>query len=137
MAPVQSSLQQDYPGMGGFVYKNLYNSPQGQRINYFNGQFYGDYSTDAYEQAVNNGYPADKVVMGTIYGQDFTKCLDTVTQLANKYEKFGGVFMWEYFMAPPGAPANPGLWAYKIKNMLNKLDKNILNMLYNYIYGVN
>ena len=137
MAPVQSSLQQDYPGMGGFVYKNLYNSPQGQRINYFNGQFYGDYSTNAYVQAINNGYPADKVVMGAIYGQDFTNCLDTVTQLANKYEKFGGVFMWEYFMAPPGAPANPGLWAYKMKNVLNKIDKNILNMLYNYIYGFN
>ena len=75
--------------------------------------------------------------MGAIYGQDFTNCLDTVTQLANQYKNFGGVFMWEYFMAPPGAPANPGLWAEKMKSVLNKIDKNIFNMLYNFIYGVN
>ena len=48
MAPVQSSLQQDYPGMGGFIYKDLYNTKEGQRINYFNGQFYDDYDYEYY-----------------------------------------------------------------------------------------
>ena len=40
MAPIQSSLQQDYPGMGGFIYKDLYSSEVGKLIDYFNGQFY-------------------------------------------------------------------------------------------------
>ena len=119
MAPVQSSLQQNYPGMGGFVYKNLYNSTQGHRINYFNGQFYDDYSSNAYIQAVNNGYPANKVVMGMIYSQNLNNCLEVVSTLSKKYSNFGGVFVWEYFMAPPGAPSNPGLWAEKMSNILN------------------
>ena len=84
MAPIQGSLQKNFPGMGGFVYKKLYNSPQGQRINYFNGQFYDDYSSDAYIQIVNNGYPANKVVMGMIYSQDLNNCLDAVSSLSKK-----------------------------------------------------
>ena len=46
MAPVQFALQTDEPGMGGFSYKTLYNDI-GHFIDYFNGQFYGDYSEDA------------------------------------------------------------------------------------------
>ena len=46
MAPVQGSLEYDIPGMGGFIYKDLYNSTEGQRINYFNGQFYYDISLE-------------------------------------------------------------------------------------------
>ena len=44
MAPVQSSLEEDAPGMGGFIYKDLWLSPEGSLIDYFNGQFYGDFS---------------------------------------------------------------------------------------------
>ena len=40
MAPLAGSLAADEPGMGGFCYKDLWNTPQGQRINWFNGQFY-------------------------------------------------------------------------------------------------
>ena len=36
MAPVSPSLETDYPGMGGFVYKDLYNSLEGKYIDYFN-----------------------------------------------------------------------------------------------------
>ena len=39
MAPIQNSLESDTPGMGGFVYKDLYKSKIGDRINYFNGHF--------------------------------------------------------------------------------------------------
>ena len=48
MAPIQSSLQEDNPGMGGFVYKDLYNSDEGKMIEYFNGQFYFNYSRKLY-----------------------------------------------------------------------------------------
>lgn len=98
MAPVQGSLQSDSPGMGGFVYKDLYNSPEGQYISYFNGQFYGDFSVQAYQQCVANGYPASKVVMGSMSG---TGSIDVVQQLSTLYTDFGGVFSWEYCNTTP------------------------------------
>ena len=36
MAPLAISLTEDTPGMGGFVYKDLYNSKEGKLITYFN-----------------------------------------------------------------------------------------------------
>ena len=101
MAPVQSSLQQDYPGMGGFIYKDLYSSKVGKFIDYFNGQFYMNFSKDSYDIVVENGYPEEKVVMGMLMGQDFTKIQEELKKLHLEYGKsFGGVFIWEYFAAP-------------------------------------
>jgi hypothetical protein len=96
MAPLQGSLEQDIPGMGGFVYKDLYLSPEGAYIDYFNGQFYSDFSVQAFDQVVLNGYPADKVVMGSMSGSG---SYDVVQTLADKYQ-FGGVFSWEYSITP-------------------------------------
>lgn len=105
MAPVQSSLQTDNPGMGGFVYKELYQSPEGKEIDYFNGQFYGDYSVSAYQQAVENGYPAHQVVMGMmsemLNAENRNQVQETLTQLKQEYPDFGGVFTWEEFNAYP------------------------------------
>lgn len=112
MAPIQSSLQQDVPGMGGFVYKDLYCSPEGAYIDYFNGQFYSDFTEDAYEQVIKNGYPADKVVMGSISGSGN---IDVVQALSKKYPIFGGVFSWEYFNTVP----TPQDWAYEMKLAMN------------------
>jgi chitinase len=112
MAPVQSSLQEDYPGMGGFVYKDLFNSKEGQKIHYFNGQFYGDYSEEAYNSVVKNGYTPEKVVMGMISFQDLDQNVDTLKTLKKKYGKeFGGVFNWEYYDSPPGGESDPNKWA--------------------------
>ena len=109
MAPIQSSLQYDQPSMGGFIYKDLYNSPEGEMIDYFNGQFYMDYSETAYTQAVENGFPPQKIVMGMISGETYQTELNKTYQ---KYkESFGGVFIWEYFNAPPN-------WEKIIKNIL-------------------
>ncbi len=66
LAPVQSSLESDVPGMGGFVYKDLWNSREGSWITYLNGQFYGDFSLESFESCVENGYPA-KIVIGMIF----------------------------------------------------------------------
>ena len=44
MAPLGDSLMYDMPGMGGFVYKDIYNSGVGEYINWFNGQYYGSYT---------------------------------------------------------------------------------------------
>lgn len=117
MAPLQGSLQYDVPGLGGFIYKDLYLTPEGSQIDYFNTQFYSDFSVDAYTQVINNGYPPGKVVMGSMSGSGDT---GTVEELAQTYPSFGGVYSWEYDSTPTGwAPAmyevmnNPGsaiLW---------------------------
>lgn len=118
MAPVQGALQRDISGLGGFVYKDLYKSPLGKRINYFNGQFYNDYSVEAYRQIVQNGYPEEKVVMGMISSQNFQNNLKVVRHLSEEFSKFGGVYNWEYFNSPPKGKTNPGKWAYMMKEAI-------------------
>ena len=101
MAPIQSALQTDFPGMGGFVYKDLYVSSVGKDIEYFNGQFYGSYSVNAYESVVDNGYPEEKVVMGMLMGENVEENYEVVEKLYQEYgDSFGGVFIWEYSGAP-------------------------------------
>ena len=101
MAPIQTALQNDSPGMGGFVYKDLYASSVGSDIEYFNGQFYGSYSVAAYDSVVENGYPEQKVVMGMLMGENVEDNYQVVEKLYEEYgDDFGGVFIWEYNGAP-------------------------------------
>lgn len=118
MAPIQDSLQSDVPGMGGFVYKDLYKTVEGSLIHYFNGQFYFDYSVNSYDQCIKNGYSADKVVMGMISSQDFNQIQEVVTELVKKYPNFGGVYNWEYFSSPPHNQTDPSLWARIMSKIL-------------------
>jgi hypothetical protein len=115
MAPLQSSLANDVPGMGGFVYRDLLNSPEGAAIDYFNGQFYGCSTTSAYKAVIENGYPATKVVMGITSGTDIT---NTVKLLKKEYPNFGGVYCWEYFNAVP----SPQDWAAKMSSIINPVN---------------
>ena len=109
MAPVQSSLQNDIIGMGGFIYKDLYDSEEGKSIEYFNGQFYYDYSETSYTEAIENGYPSQQVVMGMISGENYKEELNLTYQ---KYkDNFGGVFIWEYYNSPDD-------WLKNIENIL-------------------
>ena len=124
MAPIQSSLQSDSPGMGGFSYKDLYLSEEGQEIEFFNGQFYFDLSMKAFEQCVKNKYPDSQIVLGMIADQDFDTAKEVVTQISTKYPNFGGVFMWEFFMAPPDTMKNPGKWAFEMKQIIDTAIKN-------------
>lgn len=122
MAPVQSSLQSDEPGFGGFIYKDLFNSPEGKRINYFNGQFYIDFSFESYKNVIANGYPPSKIVMGMDSNQfdstNFNNALNTIKSIKNVYNDFGGVFVWEYFNCPPD-PKNHSKWSIKINSYIN------------------
>ena len=99
MAPVQYSIENDVPGMGGFIYKDLYNNC-GHLIDYFNVQCYYDYSVNAYKQMIKNGYPEEKLVMGSISSQNFNSNLNVLKQIVKNYNNFGGVFNWEYYDAP-------------------------------------
>jgi hypothetical protein len=130
MAPLCSSLMDDLPGMGGFSYKDLYNTPEGQRINYFNGQFYsGTFGINTYETIINNGYPPHKIVMGMESGDYppsiFQNALCTVKTLKDKYNDFGGVYDWEYFDAPPDV-SDPSVWIDKMYNTLYELPNSKL-----------
>jgi hypothetical protein len=112
-APLPGSLENDNPGMGGFIYKDLYNSIQGRYIDYFNCQVYGDFSKTQFVNIVNNGYPSNKIVMGMISGQDFDNVLSTLTQIKDSYPDMGGTYIWEYFNAPKD-------WHNQVYNALNK-----------------
>ncbi len=119
MAPVQGSLQYDDPGMGGFIYKDLFKSDEGQRINYFDGQFYFEFSLSAYEDCINNGYPSEKAVIGMENGSiDFNNVMNTVKEIKEKYPNFGGVYDWEYWNAPPGGKTHPEDWCFQISKIL-------------------
>lgn len=105
LAPLQNDLSQDGPGMSGFSYKQLYTSPEGSMIEYFNAQCYGEWDENTYQSMINNGYPASKVVMGMLSSQfnqtTESSMLDCVKSLKQQYPDFGGVFDWEYFDAYP------------------------------------
>ena len=119
MAPVATSLQKDAPDpFSGFSYKRLYESTEGKRINWFNGQFYSDwggFTESSYNKVVANGYPPDKVVMGMqskdFPGVDVNQALGTVKSLSTTHSNFAGVYNWEYFNSPPGGEQDPIKWA--------------------------
>jgi hypothetical protein len=128
MAPLAYSLMNDIPGMGGFCYKDLYNTPEGQRINYFNGQFYnGTFGINTYNKIIDNGYPPSKIVIG-MQSSDYSKsifqnALYTIKTLKNQYPDFGGVYDWEYFNAPPDT--DPTQWAKLMFEASNNININI------------
>jgi len=121
LAPVASAL------FGGanlscFDYMQLYDSPAGAHISWFNAQCYSGFgslgSTATYDRIVNFGYPPDKVVAGMLAnpadGSGFVAidtARSTVRQLVASYPTFGGVAAWEYFNALPGGPAKPAKWS--------------------------
>ena len=82
MAPIQSSLETDEPGMGGFSYKELMQSPEGKYIDYFNVQFYSDFSLNSYQKIVSNGYSPEMIVMGAMAGE---KRDDEIVKCVKKY----------------------------------------------------
>jgi len=138
MAPLAGSLMEDEEGMGGFIYKELYLSPEGKHISWFNVQSYGEYSLEIIDKIVENKYPPDKLVLGMLSGQftpdNFKDALNEVAKIKNKYTSFGGVYDWEYFNSPP-RNNNPSEWAYLMKEILkdNTFYKKIINYFSNYM----
>ena len=119
MAPLQYSMTNNSPGMGGFIYKDLFNSDEGKRINYFNTQCYFDFSARVYNEIIANKYPSNKINMGMISGEDFNLVCNEIKKMSEKYkEEFGGVFIWEYFSSPPDGPKDPSEWSKEIHNIL-------------------
>jgi hypothetical protein len=123
MAPVAPALEGDQPGFGGFVYKDFFKEPEGQRIDYFNGQFYGCFDFETYDAVIKNGFPEEKINFGMVSGNytpsTFPKALAEVAHIKAVYPNFGGVFIWEYFDAPPGDDHHQNLWAEEMYEILN------------------
>ena len=115
LAPVQSDLMYDTPSIAGFIYKDLYLSSTGAKINHFNCQFYMDYSIQSYTQIINNGYPSNMIVMGMTSNMLNTETENTIMNVKNVYSSFAGVFTWELFNSLP----NPYKWQLNIQNILN------------------
>ena len=81
---------------------------------------------ESYDNAINNGYSPSKIVFGMISSEfdknNFDEACNTVRNLSIKYKKFGGVFDWEYFDAPPDEK-NPSIWAEKMKQYTRVINK--------------
>jgi len=121
MAPLGSSLANDDSGMGGFDYKQLYESEEGKKIKYFHAQCYNDnFKENMYKNIINNGYPPDKIIMGMMSGDygksNFNDALSEVEKILKLYPNMAGVFDWEYLDAPPDK-TNPTIWAKSFKNL--------------------
>ena len=119
MAPVASTLMNDSTSIAGFSYKELYNSPEGKHIDWFNTQSYGCYNFSTYDKIIKNGYPPDKVVFGMISGDftnDFNEALNEVKKIKNTYPSLGGVYNWEYIDSPPDS-SDPSQWCREMSKI--------------------
>jgi len=121
LAPVASALWGG-ANLSGFDYMQLYQSPEGKMIAWFNGQFYSGFATlqnpTDYEKVVQFGFPAEKVVAGMIGNPSdgggyvsISVVAQTIQKLVAEYPDFGGADAWEYFNCLPGGLANPVQWA--------------------------
>jgi len=123
MAPVADSLMTDGQGMGGFSYKELYNSEEGKYIKWFNTQCYNSYTLETYDSIIKNGYPPEKVVFGMLSGDydDFNTSLNEIKKVVTKYPKMNGAMIWEYITSPPDKN-DPSQWCSSIKTISNDID---------------
>ena len=129
MAPVAEAIYDNDKtgGMSGFDYKKLINDKlYGQYINWFNVQFYnhwGNLRTGImYDEAIlNENYDSRLLVAGMQYVDDViddsnencTKISQTIEYLSNKYDNFGGVFVWK------GNDANVLQWSHKMYQLMH------------------
>jgi hypothetical protein len=114
MAPVASSMMYDMPGMCDFIYKDLYNSPEGEYISWYNVQSYNEYTFDIYNSIVQNGYTPNNIVFGLL-GNNFNSMSmlnvsNELNKIKTKYPTMAGVIMWEY----GDTTINPIEWAISI-----------------------
>jgi len=130
MSPIQSSLVKDGPGMGGFSYKDLYNSPEGKMISYFNTQSYSSYGVEDYQAIINNGYPPNKIVYGMLSSQYSEDAIRTVRKLCQEFSDFGGVYNWEYCDAQP----TPENWSINMSMVMKTYKQTYRNWLYHLIF---
>ncbi|XDG01311.1 hypothetical protein ABKA04_000926 [Annulohypoxylon sp. FPYF3050] len=121
LAPVAAALTEGGGNLSGFSYFDL-EKQRGSSISFYNGQFYYGWgsasSASDYESIIDDGFAANKVVMGLLTnsanGNGFVS-LDTsatvLKELTSENTGFGGVAGWEYFNSQPGGESAPNEWA--------------------------
>ena len=118
MAPLQYSLENDEPGMWGFIYKKLLQTPEGQRINILTANFMV-VSIMIHMTKLLKMDIQEKIVIGMlssdINSSNFSEALDNIKNYNSSF-KFWGVLAREYFNCPPsyGKYQNYGLNKYTI-----------------------
>lgn len=126
MAPIAQALESDEPGLGGFSYKELYNSNEGKLINWFNVQCYGCYNFTTISNIVNNGYPSNKIVFGMLgdnfNSNTFQEALSEINKVYKKYNNIKGCVLWEY----GDTNIDPIIWGTSINKIFNEEYKNLL-----------
>lgn len=104
MAPVAESLVDNYPGMGGFVYRDLKRSSCGPMVSSYNVQAYDEYDYATFQRIVKNGFSADQLVYGMLGDQfeqatPFATAMTELQHIMNVYPECGGggvVGIWGY-----------------------------------------
>lgn len=128
LAPVASALRGG-GNLSGFDYFAL-EAARGDEIAFYNAQFYSGFasaaSTSDYESIMDAGWPAERVVLGTVTNSADAGgfvALDTVgdviEDLVAEYPGFGGVAGWEYFNSQPGGTSAPWEWATLVAEHMN------------------
>ncbi|KAI0118887.1 glycoside hydrolase superfamily [Nemania sp. FL0031] len=121
LAPVASALTEGGGNLSGFNYFDL-EAQRGSSIAFYNAQFYFGWgyagSAGDYESIIDDGFAANKVVMGLLSSPDNGSgfiALDSeapvLQELITENGNFGGVANWEYFNSLPGGKAAPWEWA--------------------------
>ncbi|KAI1810759.1 putative class III chitinase [Poronia punctata] len=121
LAPVAAALTEGGGNLSGFNYFDL-EAQRGSSISFYNAQFYFGWgnagSASDYESIVDDGWPAERVVMGLLSnpsnGNGYVD-LDTeagvLQELITENGAFGGVANWEYYNSLPGGADAPWQWA--------------------------
>lgn len=120
MAPIESAMSSNIPGFGGFSYKDLFQSWEGQRINWFNVQCYQFFTESVYTSIIQNGYPPEKITFGML-GDNFTpdSFPEATKELEATYQNYptmNGVCLWEY----GDTTIDPIQWGTTINNIFQE-----------------
>lgn len=121
LAPVAAALTEGGGNLSGFSYFDL-EAQRGSSIAFYNAQFYFGWgnagSAGDYESIIDDGFAANRVVMGLLSNPDNGSgfvALDSfagvLSELVSENGNFGGVANWEYFNSLPGGKDAPYQWA--------------------------
>ncbi|TRX90348.1 hypothetical protein FHL15_008713 [Xylaria flabelliformis] len=121
LAPVAAALTEGGGNLSGFSYFDL-EAQRGSSIAFYNAQFYFGWgnagSASDYESIVDDGFAANRVVMGILSNPangngfvDLDSEAPVLQELVTENGNFGGVANWEYFNSLPGGTAAPYQWA--------------------------
>lgn len=115
MSILSPSLYINKPVMCDIIYKDLYNTKEGKRIDYFNCQFYDDdLSIESFKKCVLNGFPPEKIVIGVdIYAYKQIEYYKIINNIVKLFDNIGGVFFWEYKNVPEN-------WSKNINDIINR-----------------